>query len=105
MYYFKLPTELRRDYCIAYATAYIWEPVFEAKRTRKLLFLRNEDFHLVNPEVGQVWINTRISVAWSLMLDTGCCHMLLLQKQWITVPICAVHRVIGREPREFSFCL
>jgi len=61
--------------------------------------LRDEGFNLVNPEVAEVWINTRISVVWSLTLDTGCCHRLLQQKQWITLPTSAVRRVIGREPR------
>lgn len=43
------------DCCVGYATAHVCKPVFEAIQTRKLLFLRNEDFHHVNPEMAEAW--------------------------------------------------
>lgn len=55
--------------------------------------------------MAEAWINTNISVACSVVLDSGYCHMLLLQKQWITVSIYAVHRVIGIQEEDLAFHL
>lgn len=72
---------------------------------QKITFFEKWRFSPCKSWSGWGLVNTSISVACSLVLDSSCCHVLLLQKQWITVSIYAIHRMIGSQEENLAFHL